>query len=148
VVLARPGDLEPGGFLPVVPFRESERDDPDKLHEALRRSDSPVVLVRLRPDQQVTPRPGHEGYAWNDYYAYSRVCTHLGCPIGMYEQRTARLMCPCHSSQFDLTTGAKPVFGPAVRALPQLPITVAGNGVFVAKSDFGEAVGPSFWELG
>ncbi|HWD02054.1 MAG TPA: Rieske 2Fe-2S domain-containing protein [Amycolatopsis sp.] len=148
VALARPGDLEPGGVLAAVPFRESERGDPDKLHEALHRADSPVVLVRLRPGQHVTARPGQASFGWHDYYVYSRVCTHLGCPIGIDEQREARLMCPCHSSQFDLRTGAKPVFGPAVRPLPQLPVAVTDDGVFYARSDFTEPVGPSFWELG
>ena len=148
VLLARPEDLTPGSVLVCVPFRESERGNPDKLHEALSRADSPVVLVRLAPGINVSARPGQDGFGWNDYYAYSRICTHLGCPVGMYLAQEARLMCPCHSSQFDLRSGAKPIFGPAVRPLPQLPITVDDSGVFTARSDFTEPVGPSFWELG
>jgi ubiquinol-cytochrome c reductase iron-sulfur subunit len=147
VLLARPGDLEPGSVMVCVPFRESERGNPDKLHEALERADSPIVLVRLAPGTPVAARPGQDDFAWNDYYAYSRICTHLGCPVGMYLDRETRLMCPCHSSQFDLRAGARPIFGPAVRPLPQLPITVDHTGVFTARGDFTEPIGPSFWEL-
>jgi probable menaquinol-cytochrome c reductase iron-sulfur subunit len=40
----------------------------------------------------------------------------------------------------------KPVFGPAARALPQLPITVDEDGYLVAAGNFVEPVGPAFWE--
>jgi ubiquinol-cytochrome c reductase iron-sulfur subunit len=147
VHLVRPEDLTPGGLLVCVPFRESERHDPDKLHEALRRADSPLNLICLPPDTQVSSRPGQDGFNWQNYYAYSRTCTHLGCPVGMYLAEEHRLMCPCHSSQFDLQSGARPIFGPAVRPLPQLPITVDETGNFRARGDFTEPIGPSFWEL-
>jgi probable menaquinol-cytochrome c reductase iron-sulfur subunit len=41
---------------------------------------------------------------------------------------------------------AKPVFGPAARALPQLPITVDEEGYLIARGNFIEPVGPAFWE--
>lgn len=148
VQLVRPEDLAAGAVTVCVPFRESERDDPEKLHEALRRADSPVNLVRLFPGPPVSPRPGQEDFNWQDFYAYSRICTHLGCPVGMDLAKENRLMCPCHSSQFDLHSGARPIFGPAVRPLPQLPITVDETGNFRARGDFTEPIGPSFWELG
>ncbi|MCW2675703.1 MAG: qcrA, partial [Modestobacter sp.] len=65
-----------------------------------------------------------------------------------YEQETSLILCPCHQSQFDVTDGAKPVFGPATRSLPQLPITVDAEGYFVARGDFPEPIGPSFWNIG
>ncbi|MCP2165296.1 cytochrome bc1 complex Rieske iron-sulfur subunit [Goodfellowiella coeruleoviolacea] len=146
VVLIRPEDMDAGGFETVFPFRESERDDPEKLAAALKRSDAPVMLIRLRPNQQVVKRAGQEDFNYGDFYAYSKVCTHLGCPTSLYEQQTGRLLCPCHQSQFDVFHYAKPLFGPATRALPQLPITVDEDGYFVARGDFIEAVGPAFWE--
>ncbi|HEY8373388.1 MAG TPA: ubiquinol-cytochrome c reductase iron-sulfur subunit [Pseudonocardiaceae bacterium] len=146
VVLVRPEDLDAGGFETVFPFRESERNDPEKLVKALRRPDNPVMLIRLRPGQKVVKRKGQEDFNYGDYYAYSKVCTHLGCPTSLYEQQTGRLLCPCHQSQFDVFTYAKPVFGPAARALPQLPIAVDENGYFYARGDFIEPVGPAFWE--
>ena len=73
------------------------------------------------------------------------VGTHAGCPVSLYEQETSRILCPCHQSQFDVTEGAKPVFGPATRSLPQLPITVDDEGYFVARGDYPEAVGPTYW---
>jgi ubiquinol-cytochrome c reductase iron-sulfur subunit len=57
-------------------------------------------------------------------------------------------LCPCHQSTFDATRGAKVIFGPATRPLPQLPMAVDAEGFLVAKSDFTEPVGPSFWERG
>jgi ubiquinol-cytochrome c reductase iron-sulfur subunit len=80
--------------------------------------------------------------------AYSKICTHMGCPVALYEQQTHHLLCPCHQSTFDLTQACKVIFGPAKRPLPQLPITVDSEGYLVAKAPFGEAVGPSFWERG
>jgi ubiquinol-cytochrome c reductase iron-sulfur subunit len=79
---------------------------------------------------------------------YSKICTHVGCPISLWEQWTHHLLCPCHQSTFDLADNGKVIFGPAARALPQLPITVDDEGYLVAQSDFTEPVGPSFWERG
>ncbi|GGM53845.1 ubiquinol-cytochrome c reductase iron-sulfur subunit [Longimycelium tulufanense] len=146
VVLVRPEDLDAGGFETVFPFRESERNDPEKLIKALRRSDNPVMLIRLRPNQRVVKRKGQENFNYGDYYAYSKICTHLGCPTSLFEQQTGRLLCPCHQSQFDVYTYCKPIFGPATRALPQLPIEVDEDGYFFARGDFIEAIGPGFWE--
>jgi len=80
--------------------------------------------------------------------AYSKICTHVGCPAALYEQTTHHILCPCHQSTFDAVRGAQVTFGPATRALPQLPITVDAEGYLVARHDFTEPVGPSFWERG
>jgi len=148
VVLVRPEDLSAGAIETVFPFRESERGDKEALLRALRQSDNPVMLIRLRPDAgaRVIKRQGQEDFNYGDYYAYSKICTHLGCPTSLYETQTNRILCPCHQSQFDLLTYAKPIFGPAARALPQLPIEVDADGYLVAKGDFIEAIGPAFWE--
>jgi ubiquinol-cytochrome c reductase iron-sulfur subunit len=131
----------------VFPFRESERDDEEALIHGLRGSDTPVMLIRLRPGQQVLQRDGQENFHYGDYYAYSKICTHLGCPTSLYESQTNRILCPCHQTQFLATEYGRPVFGPAARPLPQLPITVNDEGYFVARGDFPEAIGPSFWEI-
>jgi ubiquinol-cytochrome c reductase iron-sulfur subunit len=146
VSLVRPEDMASGAIETVFPFKESERGDEEALLHAQRASDAPVMLIRLDPGVQVTKRPGQEDFNYGDFYAYSKICTHLGCPASLYEQRTSRLLCPCHQSQFLLTQWARPVFGPATRPLPQLPITVNEEGYFVARSDFIEPVGPAFWE--
>ena len=132
----------------VFPFRESERGDEEALLKALRRSDNPAMLIRLRPGTPVIQRPGQEDLHYGDFYAYSKICTHLGCPTSLYETQTNRILCPCHQSQFIATEYAKPVFGPAARPLPQLPITVNEEGYLVATADFPDAIGPAFWELG
>lgn len=146
ISLIRPEDMMPGSIETVFPFRESDRGDEEKLLHAQRASDAPVMLIRIDPNVQVTKRKGQEDFNYGDFYAFSKICTHLGCPASLYEQRTSRLLCPCHQSQFLLTEYAKPIFGPATRPLPQLPITVNDEGYFVARSDFIEPVGPAFWE--
>ncbi len=104
-----------------------------------------VLLVRLLPEQ-LHPSEDRKDWAYDGIVAYSKVCTHVGCPVALYEQQTHHLLCPCHQSQFDITEQAKVIFGPAARPLPQLPITVDDEGYLVARSDFKEPVGPSFWE--
>jgi len=146
ISLVRPEDQDAGSMETVFPFRESERGNEEALHEALRRSDNPVMLIRLRPGTPVIHREGQENFNYGEYYAFSKICTHLGCPTSLYEAQTQRILCPCHQSQFNATEYAKPIFGPAARALPQLPITVDEEGYFVALSDFIEPIGPGFWE--
>lgn len=148
VSLVRPEDLDAGALETVFPFRESERGDPEKLLDALRRADNPVMLFRLRPEDasKVVEREGQESFNYGNYYAYTKICSHVGCPVSLYEQRTNIVLCPCHQSQFDVLKYCKPIFGPATRALAQLAITVNDEGYFVAKHDFVEAVGPGFWE--
>jgi ubiquinol-cytochrome c reductase iron-sulfur subunit len=146
VSLVRPEDQEPGSMETVFPFRESERGDEEALARALRQSDTPVMLIRLRPGQQVTQRSGQQDFHFGDYYAYSKICTHLGCPTSLYESQTNRILCPCHQSQFLATEYGRPIFGPATRPLPELPITVNNEGYLVARGDFIEPVGPAFWE--
>ncbi|MEK6464458.1 ubiquinol-cytochrome c reductase iron-sulfur subunit [Pseudonocardia alni] len=142
----RPEDMEPGAMMTVFPYRESERGNEEELLHAQRASDAPVMLIRLRPGTEVTKRPGQENFNYGDFYAWSKVCTHLGCPTSLFQAQDNRILCPCHQSQFLATQDAEPVFGPAARPLPQLPITVNEEGYFVARSDFVEPVGPAFWE--
>ncbi|MFT4201982.1 ubiquinol-cytochrome c reductase iron-sulfur subunit [Gordonia sp. (in: high G+C Gram-positive bacteria)] len=153
VALIRPEDLDAGGMETVFPWRPSDghgetEESRHKLLEGLRLVRNPVMLIRLRPGdaQKVVKRKGQESFNYGDYYAYTKVCSHLGCPTSLYEQQTNRILCPCHQSQFDALEYAKPIFGPAARALAQLPITVNNQGYLVAAGDFIEPVGPAFWE--
>ncbi len=132
----RPSDMEPGALQTVFPG----------VPGGIKAPDGATMLIRLRADQKVTHRPGQEDFGWEDYVAYSKICTHAGCPVSLYEQQTGRILCPCHQSQFLVTRDATPVFGPAARPLPALAITVDGDGYFVARGDYREPIGPSFWE--
>ncbi|WP_237224929.1 cytochrome bc1 complex Rieske iron-sulfur subunit [Rothia nasisuis] len=105
-----------------------------------------VLLMRLDPADVKYTTPGRENWNVDGIYAYSKVCTHVGCPIALYEQRTHHLLCPCHQSTFDAAEECKVIFGPAGHALPQLPIAVDSEGYLVAQSDFHEPVGPGYWE--
>jgi ubiquinol-cytochrome c reductase iron-sulfur subunit len=79
--------------------------------------------------------------------AYSKLCTHAGCPVGLFREASNQLICPCHQSTFDVLRGAVPVYGPAARPLPQLPMRLEADGTFTCLSDFPEPVGPSFWNV-
>jgi ubiquinol-cytochrome c reductase iron-sulfur subunit len=106
-----------------------------------------VILVRMQPDD-IKPWKGREDWGVDGILCFSKICTHVGCPISLWEQQTHNLLCPCHQSTFDLADNGKVVFGPAARHLPQLPLAVDDEGYLVATSDFTEPVGPSFWERG
>ena len=120
-----------------------ERGGSDTLLDA--KAKAIVLLMRL-DEADLKELPERESWSYNGIVAYSKVCTHVGCPVALYEQHTHHLLCPCHQSQFDVSEHAKVIFGPAKRPLPQLPITVDDEGYLVAQSDFQEPVGPSFWE--
>jgi ubiquinol-cytochrome c reductase iron-sulfur subunit len=128
-------DLNVGSIVTVFP-----EDHPGS-------ADSQTVLIRVDPNE-LQAAPGRESWSPDGYVAYSKVCTHAGCPVGLYEQQTGRLFCPCHQSVFDALDGAKPVAGPATRPLPQLPLQVDPEGFLRAQHDFTEPVGPGFWNEG
>ena len=107
-------------------------------------ADAQAVLVRVEPDLIEAP-PGREGWSPDGLLAYSKICTHAGCPVGLYEAQSHELLCPCHQSTFDVLHHARPVFGPAAAPLPQLPLRIDRAGFVVADGDFSEPVGPAFW---
>ena len=92
-------------------------------------ADAPTLLIHYRDDQGFTPRPGREDWTVDDIVAYSKLCTHAGCPVGLYQAESGLLLCPCHQSTFDVIDGARPVFGPAARSLPQLPLGLDDDGL-------------------
>jgi ubiquinol-cytochrome c reductase iron-sulfur subunit len=152
-VKVRPEDLDAGGMLTVFPWRESDGDGTtveshERLSQIAMGVRNPVMLIRIKPGdmKRVVKRQGQESFNFGDLFAYTKVCSHLGCPSSLYEQQTYRILCPCHQSQFDALHFAKPIFGPAARALAQLPITIDQDGYLVAAGDFREPVGPAFWE--
>jgi ubiquinol-cytochrome c reductase iron-sulfur subunit len=152
-VKMRPEDMDAGGMETVFPWRESDGDGTtveshEKLNEIKMGVRNPVMLIRIRPTDmpRMVKRQGQESFNFGEFFAYTKVCSHLGCPSSLYEQQSYRILCPCHQSQFDALHFAKPIFGPAARALAQLPITIDSNGYLVANGDFIEPVGPAFWE--
>lgn len=107
-------------------------------------ADGQAVLMRVEPGL-IRARPGRHDWAPDGLIAYSKVCTHAGCPVGLYQAQTHQLLCPCHQSAFDVLNGAKPVFGPAAWPLPQLPLDLGDDGFLRARSDFSEPIGPGWW---
>jgi ubiquinol-cytochrome c reductase iron-sulfur subunit len=102
--------------------------------------------VLIRPSGTLRPRPGREGWTPDGLVAYSKLCTHVGCPVGLYQAQEHLLLCPCHQSTFDVLDGARPVFGPATRSLPQLPLEVDEEGYLYAGGDFSGPTGAGFWD--
>jgi ubiquinol-cytochrome c reductase iron-sulfur subunit len=152
-VKMRPEDIDAGGMETVFPWRESDGDGTTveshhKLTEIAMGVRNPVMLIRIRPldMSKVVKRKGQESFNFGELFAFTKVCSHLGCPSSLYEQQSYRILCPCHQSQFDALHFARPIFGPAARALAQLPITIDADGYLVANGDFIEPVGPAFWE--
>jgi ubiquinol-cytochrome c reductase iron-sulfur subunit len=104
-----------------------------------------TVLIRVPSDALRLPK-GREGWAPGGLVAYSKVCTHAGCPVGLYQSESQTLLCPCHQSVFDVLRGARPVSGPAAWPLPQLPLAIDADGFVRSAGDFSEPVGPGWWD--
>lgn len=140
----RPEDVSVGGQMTVFPGVPGGATN--------QYADSPTLLIRLRVQDAAAAHEksdndhANKGAMLGDYVAYSKICTHAGCPASLYEQQTNRLLCPCHQSQFLIADNARPIFGPATRRLPMLPLALDAEGFFVAASDYRETVGPDFWE--
>jgi ubiquinol-cytochrome c reductase iron-sulfur subunit len=132
----RPRDLEVDSFVTVWPHGHTDA------------ADSSTLLIHYRRDQGFEPRPGRADWTVEDIVAYSKLCTHVGCPVGLYQAALGLLLCPCHQSTFDVMEGARPVFGPAARSLPQLPLDLDDEGFIIATGDFSSPVGPGFWDRG
>ncbi|MFC4137378.1 MULTISPECIES: ubiquinol-cytochrome c reductase iron-sulfur subunit [unclassified Microbacterium] len=139
----RAADVTLGSAVHVIPEGLTDLGHEGGMLE--QKAKAIVLLMRLRPEQLIEA-DDRKDWSYDGIVAYSKVCTHVGCPVALYEQQTHHLLCPCHQSQFDVTEHAKVIFGPAARPLPQLPIMVDDEGYLVAQSDFHEPVGPSFWE--
>ncbi len=139
----KPADLEVGGFITVFP--------PDDIGGAY--SQTMLIRVTTLPEGGFLPPPARFAkqratWAPQGYIAFSKICTHAGCPVGLYEELTEKMLCPCHQSLFDVTDAATPKFGPAPRPLPQLPLYIDKAGYFRAQKGFDEPVGPGYWERG
>ena len=135
-----PADVEIGTFVTGFPEGADKRE-----------LGSPVVLVRLDPNDLDLPADRTDWDA-DGVLAFSKICTHAGCTINLYrfpsfpaQSPGPALVCPCHYSTFDPATGGNRIFGPAGRALPQLPLGLDDAGKLIAAGDFSEPIGPSWW---
>jgi ubiquinol-cytochrome c reductase iron-sulfur subunit len=154
----------PGNSLKVTPWAKGKRvvdedGEPVELNQVPENgfltvfpegsqgaADAQTLLIRVRPGSLNLPPDRMAWVPEGTHVAYSKICTHAGCPVGLYRAESQSLICPCHQSQFDVANGAKPFFGPAARPLPQLPLGVDEEGILVAQGDFPEPVGPAFWD--
>jgi ubiquinol-cytochrome c reductase iron-sulfur subunit len=136
----RPEDLEVGAVAQTLPaIAPGEHRSLNDIGK------DAVLLIRLRPEE-FNLDAERLSWTYEGIIAFSKICSHMGCAVALYEQQTKHLLCPCHQSTFDVTRAAKVIFGPSARPLPQLPITIDAEGYLVAQAPFNEPVGPSFWE--
>jgi ubiquinol-cytochrome c reductase iron-sulfur subunit len=131
------GTLVVGGIMTVYPKGKQDSQYGQSVDQ--------TVLIRVQDTDLVTAK-GRETWAPSGYVAYSKLCTHLGCPVGLYEQELELLVCPCHQSMFNVRNGCVPQFGPAPRPLPQLALYFDDNGELRAQAPYDQAVGPGFYE--
>jgi ubiquinol-cytochrome c reductase iron-sulfur subunit len=148
----RPADMEIGQLVngePSIFFEENDEGEPkvEGVELQVEKAKAAVIIVKMQPDD-IKPAKGRENWGVDGVLCFSKICTHVGCPISLWEQQTHHLLCPCHQSTFDLADNGRVIFGPAARAVPQLPLAVDDEGYLIATSDFTEPVGPSFWERG
>ena len=137
----RPSDVAPMGIITVFPENLIEKLDTEEAAQ------SSTVLINVGNAPLKLPKT-NRGWNIGSLVAFSKICTHAGCPVGLYNSQTHQLVCPCHQSTFDVLEACNPVFGPAPRSLPQLPLAVNADGYLIAQSDYREAVGPGFWNRG
>ena len=148
----KPRDMHIGQLVNAEPevFFETNAEGEHEYHGAelqAEKAKAAVILVRMHPDD-IKASSDRENWGVEGILCFSKICTHVGCPISLWEQQTHHLLCPCHQSTFDLADNGKVIFGPAARGLPQLPLAVDAEGYLIATSDFLEPVGPSYWERG
>ncbi len=136
----RADELEVGSFLTAFPRGADMRE-----------LGSPVVVVRADPAELRLPA-GRAEWAPEGIMAFSKICTHAGCAVSLYrypvDERLSSgpaLVCPCHYSTFDVRRGARVIFGPAGRPLPQLPLRIAADNTLVAGGPLSGSVGPAWW---
>ncbi|MBZ5734326.1 Rieske (2Fe-2S) protein [Nocardioides sp. TRM66260-LWL] len=139
------GDLINGAPEALFPTEENGYPEIEGVELQAEKAKGAIIVVRIEPDE-LQPGRGRENWDVDGIVCYSKICTHVGCPISLYERTTHHVLCPCHQSTFDLADSARVIFGPAARPLPQLPLGVDDEGYLIARSDFLEPVGPSFWE--
>lgn len=143
----KPSDMVVGQLVNAAPANLAPLQEENPVEYQNAKAKAAVIVVRIKPSE-IRTKPGRENWGVDGILCYSKICTHVGCPISLYEQTTHHVLCPCHQSTFDLSDSAKVVFGPAARPLPQLPLAVDSEGYLVAQSGFTEPVGPSFFERG
>lgn len=132
-------ELPVGGVLTVFP--DGDSSDPNSATLLIRVGADPGA-ASARPLASPSASPSS-----TEFVALSKICTHAGCPVGLYRSSEHVLICPCHQSEFDVLDGARPINGPAARPLPALPFRLDADGTFTALGDFAEPVGPSFWDM-
>jgi ubiquinol-cytochrome c reductase iron-sulfur subunit len=139
------GDLVNAAPEALFPTEENGYPEIEGVELQVEKAKGAIIVVKMEPGD-IVPVPGRENWTVNGIICYSKICTHVGCPISLYERTTHHVLCPCHQSTFDLADGAKVIFGPAHRPLPQLPLAVDEEGYLIAQSDFTEPIGASYWE--
>ena len=139
------GDLVNAAPEALFPTEENGYPEIEGVPLQVQKAKGAIIIVKMEPEE-IKHGEGRDNWTVEGVICYSKICTHVGCPISLYERTTHHVLCPCHQSTFDLADSAKVIFGPAHRPLPQLPLAVDEEGYLIAQADFNEPVGASYWE--
>jgi ubiquinol-cytochrome c reductase iron-sulfur subunit len=139
------GDLVNAAPEALFPTEANGYPEVEGVELQVQKAKGAIIVVKMEPEE-IKPVDGRDNWTVDGVICYSKICTHVGCPISLYERTTHHVLCPCHQSTFDLADGAKVIFGPAHRPLPQLPLAVDEEGYLIAQADFNEPIGASYWE--
>ena len=85
--------------------------------------------LRVSPIQRQVTQVSSSNSTQGHFVAYDAVCPHAGCTVG-YSSAANLIVCPCHGSEFDPSTGAV-VSPPAVHGLSSIQVAVDANGELV-----------------
>ena len=139
------GDLVNAAPEALFPTEANGYPEIEGVELQVQKAKGAIIVVKMEPEN-IKPGAGRDNWTVDGVICYSKICTHVGCPISLYERTTHHVLCPCHQSTFDLADSAKVIFGPAHRPLPQLPLAVDDEGYLIAQDDFNEPIGASYWE--
>ena len=95
---------------------------------SVKTSQIPVGGGAVFPEQLVVVTQPTAG----EFKAFTATCTHQQCAVTRVEN--GKIVCPCHGSLFDITTGAPTADSPAKRPLATRTATLSGDTVTVATS--------------
>jgi 3-phenylpropionate/trans-cinnamate dioxygenase ferredoxin component len=64
-------------------------------------------------------------------HAFGNVCTHRQCPLAKGDLEGTTVTCPCHGSQFDVTTGVV-LSGPAEDPVPSYLVRIEDDAIQIS----------------
>ena len=126
--------------MAAAPFGSSVEVAIENYYSTVSRTGGEIMLVRVgnakdvvENEMRVFDVAGTKvsiASTLGDLHAFDDKCTHMGCSLGKGKLEGTTVTCPCHGSQFDVTTGAV-LRGPAQRPVRSRLVQVEGEDLMV-----------------